>query len=469
MFSDSFNSLRHTLALRLTILYAAVFAISSTLAFVLIYFFMVAVVEQRTDDDMQDDVEEFSEFLKVGGLDRVKREIELEITGEDPGSLYFRVWSGTGELLASTDLSGWPDLAEPDPLSLQPADDHGPAIETMDLTQLEHDVRRIYGVIGPGIVLEMGQSLEDDDEFIEVFMNGFLLTLAAVIFLGGPIGWFLARRALRGVREVTRTAIEITNGELGQRVVVRRQGTELDALASAFNTMLDRIQSLMVGMREMSDNLAHDLRSPLGRIRASAEMALLKVDSREDAEVLVATTAEECDRLLALINTTLDIAEAESGAAKYNLKNVNLVELVQDAVELFQPIAEDKQVTLDVNLPGQCRITVDRQRLQRVIANLIDNALKYISGGGRVVIGLIDDTERVQLSVRDDGMGISADDQSRVFDRFYRCERSRTENGNGLGLSLALAIVRAHGGNIYVESTLGEGAAFTTVLPRAAS
>ncbi len=466
MFLKTLRSLGHTLALRLTIWYAGIFAASSMLALTLVYASVVAVVQERTDEDLEDDIEEFASLMQSGGLERVKAEIAAETRGEEASHVFIRLWAPEGRALLATDLSSWPGLSKPLEVlaTVDGADE--PLLATLALPRRADKVRVVYGTIAPGLVLEIGESLEEVEELIAALLRGFLITLAAVTLLGGPIGWFMARRALRGVQAVTRTATEIANGALDRRVEVRSQGDELDTLARTFNTMVDRIQALVIGMREMTDNLAHDLRSPLGRIRASAELSLTSGGSQAEAEALAATTTEECDRLLEMINTTLDIAEAESGAAKLKLMDIDLVALVGDALELFQAIAEDRQITITADLPDHCRIHGDRQRLQRVVANLLDNGLKYMPAAGRVAIKLAAEGERVRLSIEDTGIGISAAESARVFERFYRCDRSRSQPGNGLGLSLALAFVRAHGGDITVNSTPGQGSTFTVVLPR---
>lgn len=462
MFLKTLRSLRHTLALRLTLWYAGIFTASSILAFAVVYALMVAVVQKRADEDLREDLAEFAAFMQSGGLERIKAEMMLETQGQEASDVFFRLWTPDRRPLATTDLSSWMGLDVPQVLG----DDGETVLETFTLPQREHKVRRISGAIAPGIVLEIGQSLEEDEEFMGALLSGFVITLAVVIVLGGPIGWFMARQALRGVQEITRTASEIADGALERRVPVRSRGDELDTLAQTFNTMLDRIQALIIGMREMTDNLAHDLRSPLARIRTSAEMTLAGGQSKAEFESLAVNTTEECDRLLEMINTTLDIAEAESGAAELRVADIDFVNLVRDACDLFQTVAEDRQVTIVTDLPERCRVHGDLQRLQRVVANLLDNALKYTPAGGRVRVTLVDEDEIVRLSIADTGVGIPANELSRIFQRFYRCDRSRSENGSGLGLSLALAFARTHGGDIRVSSIPGQGSTFTTVLPR---
>lgn len=466
MFLRITHKIKSSLAVRLTVWYAGIFIVFSIVAFTFLYFLIAATLQTQIDDDLKDDIHEFSVLLRTGGLAQVKHEMLLETQNKEAQQDFYRLWTLDGELLATSDLSTWSGLAEPVKILVQLRHSDEPILETLEFEQHEFSARSITALIDPNTVLQVGESLADNETFLAVLLNGFLITLATIILLGGPIGWFMAKRALLGIQEITEAACLITNGAIEQRVAVRSHGHELDQLAQAFNTMLDRIQTLIVSMREMTDNLAHDLRSPLGHIRAAAEITLTDSKSCPEMETLATAITKECDRLLEMINTTLDIAEAESGTGQSKLDEIDLVAVINDAQELFQPIAEDKNITVKSNLPKQCFIVGDRRRLQRVVANLLDNALKYTSPGGQVDLKLNDKYNQVQLSIEDNGMGISKDETIRIFERFYRCDKSRTHEGNGLGLSLAQAFVRAHGGNINIDSTLGEGSIFTVTLFR---
>lgn len=460
-----------SLALRLTIWYALIFAASSLLAFAVAYVLIARFVAERTDDELLQDLDEYAIHWRQEGIARVTEEMRSDTQGKDARKTYFRLWGADGRELAATDLAAWPELAR---VSRQQLLDAGPEpqLRTRAMASRDAPVRTVIGSVGPGVWLEIGQSLEDSQEFQREILRGFLLSLGLVLLLGGPIGWFMARRALHGVREVTRTASEIADGALDRRVPIGTAGDELDQLARTFNAMLDRIQSLIIGMRDMADNLAHDLRSPLGRVRACAEMSLVNGQASGQAngahESWAVNTIEECDRLLQMLDTTLDIAEADSGAAKLKLDRVDLAELVLKASELFQTVAEDRQIDIATRVPEHCWIEGDRQRLQRVIANLLDNALKYTPAGGAVRIALSEQAQRVLLTIEDTGIGITAEDLPRIFQRFYRGDPSRSRQGIGLGLSLALAFVRAHGGDITVTSARGQGSTFCVVLPRSA-
>jgi heavy metal sensor kinase len=309
--------------------------------------------------------------------------------------------------------------------------------------------------------------MENYSRIIEAFKTIFVTTMALLIGLAAGVGWFMARRAVSNVEAITRTARSISGGTLEKRVPVKTRGDEIDQLAMTFNQMLDRIQTLVTEIKEMSDNIAHDLRSPITRIRGVAEVTLSNEKSIGEYESMAASTIEECDRLLDMINTMLMISKTESGVDKLSREEIDLAGLVREACELFEPTAEDKGITLSYNVSGKSRLIGDNRMIQRMISNLLDNAIKYTSSGGMVNVSLSKNDERdVVITVKDTGIGISPSDLPRIFERFYRCDQSRSQPGIGLGLSLARAIARAHGGAIRVTSHLNQGSTFTIILPK---
>jgi heavy metal sensor kinase len=309
--------------------------------------------------------------------------------------------------------------------------------------------------------------MESYTRFIEAFRKIFVLTMASLFIFAVIIGWFMARRAMAGVETVTQTARHISEGSLDERVPVKKNQDEIDQLAVTFNQMLDRIQTLVTGIREMSDNIAHDLKSPITRIRGLSEVSMTTGASEKDYENLAASTIEECDRLLDMINTMLVISKTETGVNQLDAVKMDIGAVVRDACDLFQAPAEDKDIKINCDVAGQFNTFGDHRLIQRMIANLLDNAIKYTPAGGSVDLRVhADKHETVVLTVRDTGIGISEKDRSRIFERFYRCDPSRSQAGIGLGLSFARAIARAHGGDITVTSELGAGSTFTITLPQ---
>lgn len=303
-------------------------------------------------------------------------------------------------------------------------------------------------------------------ELLEAYRRFFGYSLAGVVLGSLFVGWFLASRALSGVKDLRQTAQSIAKGAFGSRVPVKGGGDEVDQLAVTFNGMLSKIETVLFSMKEITENIAHDLRSPITRMRVMAELALASKRSVEDYETVVGRVVEECDRLLGMINTMLDISEAEAGIARLRLVEVDASEMIRDVIDLFGPVAEDKRVAVDLSESGTLSLHADAQKLQRILSNLLDNAIKYTPSGGSIMI-LADGTDQeVRIIVRDTGAGIPAHELNQIFDRFYRGEKSRSEPGSGLGLSLARAFVLAHRGTIAVTSTPGEGTEFTITLPK---
>lgn len=289
--------------------------------------------------------------------------------------------------------------------------------------------------------------------------------LLIMIILSAVAGWFLAKRAMSGVIQLTRTASAVAEGALSKRVPVKGRRDEIDRLAETFNVMLEKINTLIQGMRETNDNIAHDLRSPITRMRGLAEAALTGKAADEDAAMFAGHIIEECDRLLGIINTMLDISEAEAGVMRLNVEQVNITSLIHDAVDLFHPVAESKQMRIEVRTSDEILAHTDKRRLQRALSNLLDNALKYGSHGGRIYVSCDKKHDSIIIQISDNGVGISEPDLPHIFERFFRAQKSRTEPGNGLGLSQTRAFIKSLGGSVLVDSTVGKGSTFTIHLP----
>jgi signal transduction histidine kinase len=326
--------------------------------------------------------------------------------------------------------------------------------------------RIVYGAVGTGRFLQIGFSLEDDARFLETFRKVFVPSIMIIMVFSTLIGWFMASHALAGLKGVTKTALDISEGAFEKRVQVHAKGDEIEQLAVAFNRMLDRIHDLVKGLREVTDDIAHDLRTPIARIRGLAEAELNAGKSGDESKKLAADTVEECDNLLHMINTMLEISETEAGIGQASKVQAELTQVIGEALDLFRPIAEEKNIHLVSQLPDRVIIRGNIHGLQRIVVNLLDNAIKYTPAGGTVSVSLRDENDPVEIVVHDTGIGISEEDLPLVFNRLYRCDSSRSQPGFGLGLSLALAVARAHGGNITATSQPGRGSTFTVTLAR---
>ncbi|RLC31314.1 MAG: two-component sensor histidine kinase [Deltaproteobacteria bacterium] len=471
MFLKNLLRVRNTLAFRLTLWYAGIFTFSACVAFLVFYLMITSVLRDRTDQELLSQVSTFSSIFSAKGLEAVKRVALLESQAAGERKIFFRLLYPDGITFSSSNMSYWQNIRVGSSAIRMLLEGRLHVFETMTIRGRKHKIRIIYSIIGPGVILQLGRSMENQDRIIEAFRKIFMLIMAGLFLVAVLIGLFMARRALAGVAEISRTARRISGSALDKRVPVKSRGDEIDQLAITFNRMLDRIETLVTGIREMNDNIAHDLKSPLTRIRGIAEITLTTDADAGDYESMAAGVIEECDRLLDIINTMLVISRTEAGVEKLSPEKLDLAEVVRQAVELFRPIAEDKNITMSCRTPDTLPYCGDIRMLQRMIGNLVDNALKYTSSGGSVDLAIGRDKEQnIIITVKDSGIGIAPEDQSHIFNRFFRCDSSRSldtsRSGAGLGLSLCRAIVNAHGGDITVDSTPGHGSTFSITLPK---
>ncbi len=462
----SSRRIRDTLAFRLTLWYAGVFTLSSCVAFLLFYALISSVIQDRTDQELLGQARRFGALLAREGVEEVTKAAVIEAQAAGVRKVFFRLVYPSGVAFSSSNMSDWQNIGIHLGALKQLVSGADHVFETLVIPDRKDEIRILYVMLGPGIIAQIGQAMESYSRFLDAFKAIFVGTMALLIVIAAGIGWFMAKQAVSGVEAVTITAQKISEGTFEERVPVKARGDEIDQLAVTFNHMVDRIQTLIREMREITDNVAHDLKSPITRIRGGAEIALTTGRSLNEFEGMAASTIEECDHLLDMIDTMLLISRTEAGIDTLPLTDVDVTTLVRRACDLFEPSAEDKGITLHCTASEGVVLSGDVRMIQRMLSNLLDNAIKYTRRGGKVEVTLSrNSTGEILISIRDTGIGISQEDLPHIFERFYRGDRSRTEAGIGLGLSLARAIARAHGGNIAVTSLPDQGSTFTIVFP----
>ncbi len=318
---------------------------------------------------------------------------------------------------------------------------------------------------GHPMLLQVGSSLSQVDAALSRYRSLLLWHLPIAIALAALGAWAMARLALSPLSRFAAAATSIDVNSLGQRLPLRGAGDELDTVACAFNETLARLEHSVLQMRQFSTALAHELRTPLAALRGEIELTLRRAGADDSRRETLGSQLEELDRLSRLIDEVLTLARAESGQIPLAFAPVDLEEIARRIVELLEPLAKSRGIDLRIASASPAVVEGDVGLLQRLLLNLLDNALKFTTTGGQITLCVLRQHGRVRVDVRDTGVGISPDAVPHVFDPFFRADPARSADGAGLGLTLAKWIVDAHGGRITVDSRPGNGSTFTVVLP----
>jgi signal transduction histidine kinase len=444
--------------LRLASWYALVFVVTSLAIVLLTYRLLAASLQERDQQLVISTLREYSQRYADGGLSALADAVEIEQRSGRQERMFVRVVRGPSETLLLSAPYAWNDF---DVSRLQGLGGLEEVLSQSGTARLEVASARLPD----GTLLQVGKSSENREALLSRFRNVLAVVSLVIVAAGLAGGAIVTRSTLQPVSQLI-TAVRdiIRTGRINARVPVRPERDAIDELSALFNEMLDRITTLIRGMEHALDNVAHDLRTPMTRLRGVAERALQSDDVQAHREALV-TSLEESDRILAMLDTLMDISEAETGTMRLDVRDVPVAAVVADVVELYENVAEDKHIAVSTDVETGLTVAADSNRLRQVLANLLDNAIKYTPPGGRVTVGARRDGAVVRFDVADTGVGIPAHDLPHVWDRLYRGDQSRAERGLGLGLSLVRAIVAAHGGTVDVLAEPGRGSTFTVRLP----
>ena len=458
MFSRRIKAVVSTTAFKLAAWYSSIFILSSLALFLLAFHMLSNIMAEKDLDQLRLKLSEYLITARKEGVKDLIEEIVREKKDYRSAGFFVRLTDEKKRTLICFMPRRFKELD----CSKVPSLSNNQSSGTVTIKRYDdEDVLDIISVRLPGdYMLQVGKSSTERKNLLKRFQKIFLTMLALVTIVGLASGAFMAFKALSPLRDLVQTIQKIRAGSMDARVKVRMgkaQGhDELDILARLFNEMLERIDRLVNSMKESLDYVAHDLRTPVMRLKAIVESTLQRQQDREALENALMDCAEEAERISDILSSLMDVSEAEAGVMRLDLKRQPLAPIIKDAVELYEYVAEEKNITISADIEEDLVLFLDKNRFRQVAANLIDNAIKYGKRGGRVEITAEAKDNDVVISFSDNGMGIPSEDLPRIFDRLYRGDKSRSQKGLGLGLCMVKAVVEAHGGIIEVESVVNK-------------
>ncbi len=427
-----------TTTFRLTVLACFAFIVLGGAVLGFLYLRMLSLIDAQIDGALQRECSGMTAAYEKGGYERLRQTI-ADRASPSPDALRIYLLVGPGEVITGN-LAHWPASA-PKP---------GAAADVEVPNAAKSARVRTLNFPG-GVRLLMGRTLSERNLFQEIVAESLFSVLAADLLLGAAAGTLLALYARRRLGQINATAHEVLEGNLSERIEVGEGGDEYDQIAQNINAMLDRIQRLIATVRGVTENIAHDLRTPLNRLRGRLEVALMSPRSEEEYRAVLRRAIAETETIVETFNGILKIARIKAGALALPRAPVDLAEVVEELVDLYQVFAEESDVTVESKLQAGAVVLGDAHLISQAVANLLDNAIKYSPKGGKVVIEAAQSAGRVSLTIADDGPGIPVDKRTAILDRFARLDSAAGKQGFGLGLSFVAAVAEWHGARLELS------------------
>lgn len=444
-------SVWRTTTVRLTALFIAIFVIAAIVLLAFMAYQSSIVLQRQQARDIDREIEQLLRVESEQGLRAMAVAVNRFARRPGPGIYY--LGDDVGRLLVGNVSELPPYVLASEGFFTFDYSRDGEAEEQQGVEDDGFAAARSI-VTANGLRLVVGRDIVERRGFAAIVLEGFFFGVIGIVALSIVAGGLTAQRVLRRIDSITATSGKIMSGSLSERIPVTRRNDEFDQLALSLNAMLDRIEQLMQGLKDVTDNVAHDLKTPLTRLRNRAEAAMRDGRNPEELRTALETTITESDQLIRTFNALLLIARAEAGTPSGALVETDISAVVADVAELYAPVAEDAGMALESDIDEGLKLRANRELIGQALVNLLENAIKYAPSegrDGRIGIRASAEHGRLRIEVADNGPGIPEEDRRHVVERFVRLEKSRTEPGSGLGLSLVSAVARLHGGELRLE------------------
>jgi signal transduction histidine kinase len=467
MFLKSNKIFFKSLSFRLTFGYAILFVLSSFLILFLNYYLFNKSIKDRDHEILFSKAKEYSSIYSKGGIQELKSYLAEQKQSDSGSQFLVRIESKKSETLF---------LHIPEKMQQLPVAEVDKRISNLVFSK---NISRFYMKEGSiedpdeeneyevaaqmnsdGLQLQVARNTDERDDLLERYLQTILSASFAVLLIGSIGGFIFSKQVLAPLRDLIQAIKLVRSGELGARVPVRNSNDEVDEIGILFNKMAKKIEKLISNMHETLDNVAHDLKTPLTRLKSKAELTLLGQSSKEDYKEALESAIENTSEIVSLIDTIMDISEAEAGVLKLDLIEISSKNVILETIDLYSMIAEEKNISIQFINTADFKFYADKNRCKQVLSNLMDNAIKYSPNHSLVQIISRSVDGKNEISILDSGIGILEQDIPKIWSRLYRAQHNQSIKGLGLGLSLVRSICKAHGWAIQVKSQLGVGSEF---------